>query len=265
MAKKKRNRPVETINKGVCSTNSQTENESIIVKFIKMIFKWQTILGIIAILTFGFVVYDHIDHKSKYEHLKNDISDKISLLKNTLTPDKIVVFNDSTGELKVIKDFQIKALEYCTLYESIESSKSLEEYKKMDLEEYKNMEMPLIVLIKDLKRLNYLQDLCGQITDDLFILKNIGVRYDIKEYQLIDERKIQELVYQANMKGKVIDGYVIPTEEEILKNKDFNKLFELYKDIQNDYDILNFDDKFLLLILDTNQLINNRIHKIVSQ
>lgn len=257
MAKKKRNRPVEAINNEVQPTNSHNENESIIVKYIKKIFKWQPIVGIATILSVGFVIYDHIDHKSKYEHLKNDISDKISLIKSTLNPDNIVVSNDSTGELSVIKDFQIAALEYCTLYESIESSKSLEEYK--------NMEMPLIVLIKDLKRLNYLQDLHKQITKDIFILKDIGLRYEIKEYQLIDERKIQELAYQANIKVKAIDGYDIPTEEEILKNNDFNKLFELYKDIQNDYDILNFEDKFLLLILDTNQLINNRIRKIVSQ
>lgn len=94
---------------------------------IKKIFTWQRVLGIIAILTFIILIYDHIKTDSNEVDYTELIADKITTIQGSFHPDLINSELDSITCVSHLRSFQKSVLDICNVWVGLERELTFED------------------------------------------------------------------------------------------------------------------------------------------
>ena len=230
------------------------EEERGILFYLKAIFTWKTITGIISIITIGYFVYDRYFAMKEIDVMKERILKNITIIEDKSNPELLPSEVDSLKDVKLIKDFMIASVELCTLWKSIESSESYSYHYNHDESQAH------IVLLSNLDREKQCDQLMLRIEQLLDSIYNYGIDNNIGEYTRINASKTIKFKTLMHQKADII----LTSYQEFVQLLDLQKEKEAYKLMdkrRNDIKYYELDDAFFDFLVDTSNIFDIRLRK----
>ncbi len=226
---------------------SQTENKNFWKKYV---FNYSTLMVLLTII--GIIVA--IIGIGPKRTIKDEITDKIAQIRKDFSPEELKADNDSLGEIKIMKDFQKATLDFCTIYEGLETS-SLENTNFKDIN---NAVTVLSQFVVKMQQMNLKQKAAN---NSITALVQIALEHSIEDYALIDMTKQQEI-------NNLLDKLKEIHEEELMnikrhvKNRDLEKIRISVNRLHNNEANLKEIDSFLKFVIDTNNIFKMRLNNL---
>lgn len=227
------------------------DNEGIIKKLLRKILTWQGIAAIVAIITLGYVIWDHIGPDSKTILNKNN-AELISQINSTFITDINPVESDTLGEIERIIKFRTEAKEFCSLYESLKKTK----LNSNNIMFENALESYIFKMIRQ-------NDLAKEMSKNFTTLCSLAKQYNIEEYQYFDYSLHDEMIKTSKAKTDLTAKAL----QDIIKcqrTKDLDKALEIAQDMYNDYIWLKADNAWLNYAVEANRIMELRLKKIKS-
>ena len=100
-------------------------------------FTWQKVgvilTGLGIIVTIVIFLLSQGEEEKEIDIVKNRIFENIANIKNTFKPDEIPISLDSLYDVKLVREFQQKSLQICTLWEAVEKTEPYLNFKFLKL------------------------------------------------------------------------------------------------------------------------------------
>lgn len=232
--------------------------EESIIQYVRRIIKqvkWLTvivfIIGLPSSIWGGVQLYNYIKDNSRMEKLRYEIDSKKTIIKESVYPEFIDLEDDSIGELVLIKKYQDASLEYCSLYETLSTSKIKEVYKT-NTKQWSFMALQYVLGIKEM------DSLYNVLYDTEIELLSCASRNNIKEYERLDLTKIRYMMNERHQRSDIFVDQVHAFEKHIKRN-DFKKCSEMLDDFMTNETRLKEMDAFFSCMIDCNKILNKRL------
>jgi hypothetical protein len=211
----------------------------------------QVIIGILSLVLAALSVYLMWPKQmTEQEMLEKSIKEKLALIETQIKPSSIKISNDSTGELELIKYYEIEVERYCSLYNLVSrfeynvinnSNNSANAYFSQFKHNYNSLITQLLIvneIIKELMKYASIDD-----TDYLI--------FDLKEsVRLTELLEEQKNFYDKND----------PTD--LFNKKDYKRGLETLEKIRKNIISLRLQDCFFTNVVNMNNIISLRLNKL---
>lgn len=229
----------------------KTKNNNGLYSLLLRWFTWQKVGVILTGLGIAVSVLIFLLGQEKkareIDVVKNRIFDKISTIKSTFHPEEIPDSLDSLYDVKMVKDFQIKSLSICTLWEAIERTESY-------LYHYKNSQGEAdFVWERNIKRESQCDSLIMQVEKIVCNLQAYASDNNLETYQLVNYSLLfkfrQMMVEKSNM-------YIQVSKKATEHRNRFEheECYKLYDALRDDPKYYVFDETFFEFLIETNKI-----------
>lgn len=246
-----------TTNKKNRKSNVVSLNEGRgILFYLKVIFTWKTITGVIAIITLGYFVYDRYFAVKDIDVIKERILKNITIIENISHPELLPAEVDSLKDIKMIEEFMTASLELCTLWKSIESSESYSYHYNQDKSQAN------VVLLSNLDREKQCDQLMLRIEQLIDSIYNYGIENNVGEYTRINASKTIKFKTLMHQKADIVSSSY-QEFSQLLASKKNKEAYEVIDKRRKDIKYYELDDAFFDFLVDTSNILNLRIRKYI--
>lgn len=245
----------KTKKKNAKKPSKPTQSQDGILNYLKKIFTWQTIVGVITVITFFFLIYDHF-YRDELKELKDDIKKQITLLEDELTLDPLPASIDTLPDVLLIKEFQKHALDACTYWKMRESESPYLDFvpeNSNSLNVLPTAEFDQDELFKNMGR-------------SIGIMGNIykyASESGITLYKSFDLNKHLNLIMLLQDKIKIRKNYIERSNKYLPQNKE--KAKKTLDELKSDPNYYTFDKSYFETVREANNIykmaIRNYLYK----
>lgn len=211
---------------------------------------WKRIKGnlpaltfLLALLTFGFFIYDRYYKEDKVETIKKEILSTIYDIEKSIEPNTFINSPDSL----FIKEYQQTVATACAQWRSLEGNNQFSDLKSRSDQEKMTIAYDYLSRWKD-HHLTKISILAGLIILNSKYDNNLGLDY----------AKVLSMKEQEMNSKEARDKYYTAIKKHILSKNADGVLKELDK-LRNNLKCLAFDKEFFVFIEEANKLINAAI------
>ena len=214
-------------------------------------FTWQKVgvilTGLGIIVTIVIFLLSQREEEKEIDIVKNRIFENIANIKNTFKPDEIPISLDSLYDVKLVREFQQKSLQICTLWEAVEKTEPYLFHFKNSLGEAD------YVWERNIKRESKCDSLIIRVEKIVCELQAYSTDNNLDTYQLVNYSLLfkfrKMMVNKSNM---YIQMSKKATEHRY--KQEYEESFKLYDELREDPKYYVFDDTFFEFLVEANKV-----------
>lgn len=197
---------------------------------------------LLALLTFGFFIYDRYYKENKIKTLKTEILSTIDEIEKDIHTNAIINTPDSSH----IRDYRQKVASICALWISLEGDNLFSDLKSLSYEKKKKVAEDYLVRWKthQLTKIDVFYSLIKLNTES----NRLGMDYS----------KLLSMQEQEKKNQKARAKYFATIKQHLLSHNGDGIMKELDK-LRNDIECLTFDKEYFIFVKEANKLVNSTL------
>lgn len=239
-------------------TKQKASSSTSLYELLKKWFTWQKVgvilTGLGIIVSIVIFLLSQESKEKEIDIVKNRIFENIANIKNTFKPDEIPISLDTLYDVRLVREFQQKSLQICTLWESVERTEPYLFHFKNSLGEAD------FVWERNIRRENKCDSLILRIEKIVCELQAYATDNNLDTYQLVNYSLLFKFRKMMEDKSKM---YIQMSKKatEHRYRLEYEECFKLYDELREDPKYYVFDDTFFEFLVEANKVYEIAIKK----